>query len=197
MKPPNFDWAVNRTLKAEGHWSDHSDDPGGATKYGVTYRVAKHHGFDVASLTVDQAKAIYRVDYWERCSCDRLASGLVAAELFDTAVNVGVWRASRMAQYAANLVGWGITDKPLVGDGEIGLLTLARINDLSERYELHLVAAMNGYQFDHYVDLWHGSPDRFGSFVRGWMLRCLPPLEVPDGQEDKAGLRGLFPSQRA
>jgi len=96
-------------------------------------------------------------------------------EMFDAAVNVSPPKAARFAQQAANLVGHEFADLKL--DGRVGPKTLAVINRVTSRYVNHLVGALNGYQFAFYDGLWKRRPDKYESFIRGWMLRCLP-IEV-------------------
>ena len=42
-------------------------DPGGETNYGISKR--SYPDVDIAQLTLDDAKTIYRRDYWDRCGC--------------------------------------------------------------------------------------------------------------------------------
>jgi lysozyme family protein len=65
-------------------------------------------------LTIADAKALYRKDYWDRCSCDRLPAG-IAFVVFDAAVNQGVSEAIRMLQRSL----------AVKEDGVIGPATLA------------------------------------------------------------------------
>lgn len=66
------------------------DDPCGATKYGIDQR--SHKDVDIKNLTEDQAIEIYWSE-WLRCGCDHLPYPLNWV-FFDTAVNLGVGRAS-------------------------------------------------------------------------------------------------------
>lgn len=59
-----FDRVMRFISRVEGGWSNHPDDRGGATKYGIIASVARRHGYDVRSLTPEQAKQIYYKDYW-------------------------------------------------------------------------------------------------------------------------------------
>lgn len=93
-----FDQAVRSVLKHEGGYVNDPADPGGETKYGITKR--SYPALDIACLTVGDAIAIYRRDYWDRIHGDELPSGL-AYFLLDTAVNLGVVQAVRYLQRAA------------------------------------------------------------------------------------------------
>lgn len=84
------------------------------TKYGIS--AAAFPMLDIAALTLADAQAIYRRDYWDRIAGDALPDPL-ALMLFDAAVNQGVFKAATMLQSAV-----GVTQ-----DGDIGPLTLAAV----------------------------------------------------------------------
>lgn len=101
----NFDLAVNLTLKKEGILSDHKDDAGGLTKYGISK--AAYPTLDIANLTQEQAVAIYKRDYWDQAQCDELPYPLDVM-LFDTAVNHGVTKAIKILQESLGVVADGV-----------------------------------------------------------------------------------------
>ena len=70
----------------------HRADRGGPTRYGIAEGVARARGYRGAMATLrDEAPAIYRRLYWLRPRYDQRAirSTRIAAELFDTGVNMG------------------------------------------------------------------------------------------------------------
>jgi len=162
----DFDFALRHTLEAEGVFSDHPDDPGGATKYGITEVLADRYGFRVRDLEKPDAKAIYRSEFWEPLRIGSVESKHIAAELFDTAANMGPHAAVEIAQKACQLLG-----EQIAVDGRMGPQTLGALNALIPRYERHLYAAMNGFQFVRYVTLFEADPKRRRTFIKGWMLR--------------------------
>lgn len=121
-----FDQAFDALLGHEGGYSCEHADPGNwtggavgegilkGTKYGIDS--ASYPALDIRNLTEDQARAIYRRDYWERVRGDDLPPGL-ALLVFDAAVNNGVDRATRWLQIAAG------TEV----DGALGPQTLAAV----------------------------------------------------------------------
>lgn len=111
----NFDQAFEQLIGHEGGYVNNSNDRGGETKFGISKR--SYPALDIKSLTLDNAKAIYRTDYWDKCMCDRLPA-LIRFDVFDTAVNSGVRMAIRLVQKAMNLK----------DDGVIGPITLEAIN---------------------------------------------------------------------
>lgn len=70
----NFDEAFERTLGHEDGYVDDPRDPGGETKWGISKRSYPH--LDIKNLTQDQAKGIYRTDFWNRINADRLPDGV-------------------------------------------------------------------------------------------------------------------------
>lgn len=101
----NFTEALEAVLKHEGGWADHPRDPGGATMKGITlhtFRLFYGHSStkqDLRAITSEQLATIYSSGYWDKCSCDKLPSGVDYA-VFDAAVNSGPSRSARWLQVA-------------------------------------------------------------------------------------------------
>lgn len=108
------DWgaAIVFVLKMEGGLTEDPADPGGLTKYGISQK--SYPNLDIRNLTEDQAREIYKKDYWLPCSCNDLPTPFAIA-VFDTAVNQGHTKAKRLLQIAL--------DVPV--DGVIGDKTIA------------------------------------------------------------------------
>lgn len=122
MASSTFDALSPFLLRDEGGYVDHPKDPGGATNYGITIgtlsawrgkRVSKE---DVKRLTVEEALAIYRAQYWDTIRGDDLLPGVDYA-VYDYAVNSGPARAAKELQ---RVVGAPV-------DGVIGAVTLDRM----------------------------------------------------------------------
>lgn len=155
MNQPSFADAVELVLQHEGGTSDHPADPGGLTRYGIS-RAAYPH-LDIANLSVDQAKEIYRRDYWLASRCDAMPY-MLALPLFDAAVNCGVRRAATFLQYALNVR----------ADGVIGPKTLAAVDALDEDGRERVLIDMLALRCKHY-----GSLPTVRDFGRGWFRRTL------------------------
>lgn len=93
----SFPKALSFVLKWEGGFVCDPDDPGGATKWGISQKA--HPDLDVANLTQEEAATIYKMDYWTPCGCDALPYPLDIC-IFDTAVNCGVLVAKRIRNEA-------------------------------------------------------------------------------------------------
>lgn len=87
------------TLRWEGGYSNHPDDPGGPTMRGIIQReydkFRREKGLSlrpVRQIEEDELRTIYRVNYWDEMQCESLPPGLDLC-VFDAAVNSGVSRA--------------------------------------------------------------------------------------------------------
>ncbi len=101
----DFTRCIRHILNEEGSYVNHGKDPGGETKYGISKRA--YPQLDIPNLTLDEAEAIYRRDYWDKVSGDSWPDG-VALLLFDTAVNMGVKTAILLLQKTVNVEQDGI-----------------------------------------------------------------------------------------
>ena len=86
----NFRRALQFTLKWEGGYVNHPDDPGGETKWGIAKRY--HPDEDIKNLTAERAAEIYSNEYWDAAGCDEISFPLCVA-VFYAAVRCGVNRA--------------------------------------------------------------------------------------------------------
>jgi lysozyme family protein len=117
----NFTIAFQKLLGHEGGYSDHRDDPGGKTRYGVTEAVAREVGYrgNMRELPLDLAQRIYKDRYWDAVQAENLPADIRYA-VFDAAVNSGVAQAAKWLQRAC-----GVKD-----DGVVGPLTIRAANAL-------------------------------------------------------------------
>lgn len=155
MTQPGFADAVEIILRHEGGDVDHPADPGGRTRYGISK--AAYPQLDIANLSVDQAKEIYRRDYWLASRCDAMPY-MLALPVFDAAVNCGPRRAATFLQYALNVR----------ADGLIGPKTLAAIEALDEDGRERVLIDMLALRCKHYAGL-----ATVRDFGRGWFRRTL------------------------
>lgn len=84
-------------LAWEGGYTDDPTDPGGRTNFGISQRA--YPDLDIASLTREDAVAIYRRDYWTPAGCDGLPPPM-ALVAFNASVNCGVARARKWLSMA-------------------------------------------------------------------------------------------------
>ena len=172
----NFDAAFAELVDSEGGYSDDPQDPGNwtsgvcgkgeckGTKYGIAANTYGH--LDIAGLTLDDAKAIYKCDYWDIWQFDGLSGEMpdsIKYELFDAAVNCGGSNARRFLQRALSLA----------DDGKIGPITVAALDAALiangvARIEMWIIAE----KLEHYTNL-----STWGRFGRGWSKRIVKSLK--------------------
>jgi lysozyme family protein len=164
-------------LDKEGGYVDHCDDRGGATNFGITESVARAAGWRGAmrDLPRELACRIYRARYWTGPGFDRVAGVVpaVAAELFDTGVNMGPGVAIGFLQRSLNALNRQGRDWPDIAvDRAIGPATLTALGRLLELRgaagERVLVKALNALQGARYIELAEGRAAN-ESFLFGWL----------------------------
>lgn len=130
-----FAVCLRESLKWEGGWSNHPQDPGGATMRGVIQRV--YNGYrdgqglprrSVRLIEEHELQEIYRRNYWEAIRGSELPPGIDLAVL-DFCINSGPGQAVKSLQRVLGLP----------RDGHLGAATMAAINrtdpaDLVARY---------------------------------------------------------------
>ncbi|HEX9247111.1 MAG TPA: glycosyl hydrolase 108 family protein [bacterium] len=154
-----FDKAIGTVLEHEGGYSFDPNDPGGETKYGISRKA--YPGLDVKALTLDQAKAIYKRDYW---IYSRIQDQDVATKVFDMAVNLGPPAAHRLLQTALNGPGGTVAV-----DGVFGPQTLAATNRVNPEQLLQELRAQAAVYYAQTV-LTNPSEQKF---LLGWMRRAV------------------------
>ena len=165
-------------VEREGGFVDHPADRGGATRYGITEAVARAHGYGGAMRALPRAEAIsiYRRLYWLRPRFDAVAlrAPRIAAELFDTGVNMGPAVAATFLQRALTALNRQGRDFPdLVPDGRIGPRTLAALDGFlaargARGGETVLLRALEALQGERYLRLAERRPAN-EAFLYGWL----------------------------
>lgn len=158
------DWetAIAFVLKMEGGAEGEHDpnDPGGYTKFGISSKA--YPNLDIKNLTLDQAKEIYRRDYWTTCQCDDLPTPF-AIGVFDCAVNQGTGRAKRILQLALEVE----------VDGNIGPKTIAA----ASRAEPWRVKKMLAIRLAEYARLMAAKQNLL-VFATNWSYRVISLAEL-------------------
>lgn len=151
-----FDEAFEILLGHEGGYVDHPNDPGGATKWGISKR--SYPNEDIRNLTKDRAKTLYKRDFWDRVRADELPAA-IRFDVFDGAVNSGPGRAVAWLQAA---VGAKV-------DGALGPQTMAAVQAAEP---LGVLARYNGHRLEFMASL-----KTWPSFGRGWARRIAGNLK--------------------
>jgi lysozyme family protein len=124
-----FDGIFDFVIGSEGGFTDNPADAGNwtggkigagecrGTRFGIS--AGAYPELDIANLTLDEAKALYQRDYWDRIDGDRLPP-TIALLVFDAAINNGIGHAVRWLQQAGSVA----------QDGVIGPETLEAIGSI-------------------------------------------------------------------
>lgn len=171
----NFEFAFLRTFeieKGQGHgYVSISGDP--ETYCGITidtFHEALRRGIvtgvgSLRELSVDQIMTIYRVMWWMEMRLGEINDRDIAAEIFDTGVNMGQGAAALIAQKACNYLGESLGE-----DSVMGLATLEALNRWSARDKRALFVCLNGFQFMRYTAIVAKKAGK-KKFTRGWTKR--------------------------
>lgn len=156
----NFDLAFKLLIGHEGELSLDPKDRGNwttgiigrgelkGTKYGISAMTYPH--LNIQALTLEQAKDIYRVDFWKQT--DDLPDA-VRFDFFDGAVNSGYVQSVKWLQCAADTAADGI-----IGKNTLLAVRMADPQKLAKRYNGHRLlsmTAMKGWE----------------NFNKGWAIR--------------------------
>jgi lysozyme family protein len=177
----NIDQLIDDLIGREGGYVDHPADKGGPTKWGVTEAVARAAGYRGAmrDLLRDFAAALYRRTYWLRPGFDRVLpiAPQIAAELFDTGVNMGPAVAIGFLQRALNALNRGGRDfadlapATRIDDATLAALT-AFLKLRAPHGEAVLLKALEALQGERYLHLAEARPAN-EAFLYGWLSNRL------------------------
>ena len=177
MSECQIDQLIEDIIEREGNYVNHPADKGGPTRWGITHAVARRQGYmdDIRRLPQSDAAAIYKRIYWLAPSFDRIAETApkLAAELFDTGVNMGTGTAIGFLQRALNALNRNGSDySDIVVDRRIGPATLLALGALLRKRgksgEDVLLKAIEALQGAHYVRLAETRPAQ-EAFLYGWL----------------------------
>lgn len=160
-----FEECLKHILKFEGGYVNHPADKGKATNQGITQATLdtwnKERGMpegDVRYVSQDTVKDIYKTKYWDVCHCDRLLPPLDLV-VFDSAVNHGVGKASKLLQ---EVLGVKV-------DGVIGRQTLFNLPTNVEVAKV-LSEQIIELRTEFYFKIVKTNPTQ-NVFLKGWMNR--------------------------
>jgi len=166
------DQMIEDILEREGGYVDHPNDKGGPTNFGVTLRTLQAWreddnlgAFDVEKMSKDEARQIYRANYFLRPKIDMLPT-LVQPIAFDMSINHGPGTAIKIVQRELRANG-----EECAVDGGIGSETIGAcekvVNAIGPAFINKLVARR--------VRLYEAIVARDatqGVFLKGWKRRA-------------------------
>lgn len=157
--PDHWEYAIAYVLHSEGGLSNHKEDRGGLTKFGITKR--SHPEVDILNLTLEGAKEIYKRDYWSPYPYNSITDKKTATKIFDHAVNMGTSRAVTLFQRCLAEVA------PCTVDGKLGKRTVALANDIGSQVAISLYKV----QLKEYYERLVKADSSQAKFIKGWLNR--------------------------
>lgn len=152
-----FNEIIEKVIEHEGGYVNDPTDLGGETRWGITKRF--YPDVDIKNLTKEQAKEIYRRDYWEKNRVEELPEELWYI-FFDMCINQGRGTAVKILQRAANSKGRNISV-----DGGMGPMTIKAMKGVE-------VERVRAYRVKYYADLVTSNPEQ-DRFYFGWFRRSM------------------------
>jgi hypothetical protein len=150
----NFEKAFEFLMKYEGYKSNHKNDPGGRTIYGIS---EKYHPIVVnelwdlqPSIAKKNAKEFYKREYWDKVDGDDLPDKIDIL-VFDIFVNPG-WK---LFNY------------------------IEKKYPVYEMWPPHVIARLTLDRIKYYNDRCKANP-KMKVFLHGWLNRCFDLMEVLD-----------------
>ncbi len=113
----------------------------------------------------------YRTVFWNKLQADLLPSQLIADELFESSINLGITAASVNLQLTINLLNRNkIFYNDIAVDGIIGNQTIEALNKcLAANGEKLIYNILNFYQAKHYIQIMEKDPTQ--EIFIGWFSR--------------------------
>ena len=189
----NFSESLRNLYGLEGIYSLDPDDPGGETVYGVArnkwpglklWEIIDHitgstlqkklAHFKISKMLIansdqvkDEVENFYRREFWNSFDCDNLPQ-MIAEELFEQSVNIGVRQCSLHLQRALNILNrnetaWDDIDE----DGRVGRATRKALTEAIKKDSKYLFGILNILQGAFYVNLGNEK------YIRGWISRAM------------------------
>tara|TARA_X000001388_G_scaffold52616_7_gene38395 strand:+ start:5061 stop:5645 length:585 start_codon:yes stop_codon:yes gene_type:complete len=174
---PRVQAFIFRLVKLEAGYVDNPHDKGGRTKWGITERVAREHGYKGKMRDLPQtiAREIYLQTYWikPRIADISIISPDIAWEVFEAGVNLGSGTGIKFLQRALNAFNkMGSVYEDLKVDGVCGSKTLNALQSYfefrKEKAECVLLKALNCLQGSYYIELAEAR-ETDENFVFGWI----------------------------
>jgi lysozyme family protein len=151
------DEIAREIVRREGGYVNDPDDPGGATKYGVTIHTMRRLGLDltqdgrvdandVKALSEGEAVEIFKTHYFAKPRIGELP-GPLQARVFDMYVNAGGNAVKIMQRVLAQF------GNPVAVDGQLGPKSIEAVNATFATAPKHLVDAYGIARRNYYYSL--------------------------------------------
>lgn len=150
----NIEGGLTMDPNDKGNWTGGAVGKGelNGSKYGIS--AARYPQLDIASLSLEQARAIYYRDYWLPHQCDKLPPKL-GQVYFDAVVNMAPQYAVKSLQKAVGVE----------ADGQFGAVTLAAARRMDQSESVPNFLAERAMYYTGFT--------KFPEYGRGWLERVV------------------------
>ena len=155
-----FDIAVQQLLRAEGGYVNDPNDPGKETNFGISKRSYKD--LDIKKLTVEDAKAIYKRDWWDKYKYYQINNQVIANNILILSVNIGSNPAHKLVQKGIASLGYNLNI-----DGILGVKSMQYINSIPQKTLLDAIRAQG---IEYYKGIVIKNP-KLKKYYTGWVNR--------------------------
>lgn len=174
----DFNSIAQKTFKFEGGYQNHSTDTANycngqliGTNHGISAIAYKgYYGkcpsvAEMKTLTIEQAKAIYKKNYWDVIQGDSIANQSVAHIFFDAHIASGGYGIKRIKQYINQYYG---SSKVSVNTSKLTASDSTLINNADPK-KLFDIAKQG--EINNRNSLVTSNPSKYGMFLKGWLSR--------------------------
>jgi lysozyme family protein len=161
-------WVINQ--EGGDTYTDDPNDPGGATRYGISLKRNPDLQTHPELMGRYQAEAILYDRYFIKSGAHLLTPGL-ALMLFGGAVNQGVKGSIRRMQRSINR---GTSFPMLAQDGLLGPQTIQayhKVSNLESEHRVNVIQEMNAQRATRYGNIGVNNPTLWRTYGKGWMNR--------------------------
>jgi lysozyme family protein len=169
---------INTTINIEGGFSNHPNDRGGATKYGITLALYQRlinktaTVAQVQALSANEARQIYKQHFFYANKIETLPEGIWDI-MFDMTVNHGPKNAFSILQMTIRRLGIKVSL-----DGSNGPETAKAATTLAEQNVAALRMSIMAERVGFYSAIIQRKPDQ-KVFAAGWLNRSVHFLDNP------------------
>ena len=161
MYSKKFEKAFEYVIQNEGGYVFDKNDPGGEPKFGISKR--SYPALNIKDLTLEDAKKIYYRDFWQKGKFEEILDDLVATQVFDLSVNLGIRASVIVLQRALRSVGINVHE-----DGLMGPQTFSAVSNSDPRC---LLAAIKSEAAGYYRQI-AAKNSSLQKFLKGWLNRA-------------------------